>query len=182
MLISSSFAAMKAGNNQLIYLTSALCFMLLMSGCKDTNSPQAVTEKFLISFSRMDFETAKGLSTKNTWDLLEIMAAFGKEVPETYKEKMGDQLKIKITHTEKESDSTVIVSYTTEPKLLPFNKLRLLKEVDANGRDRWKVDFSSLSIIGADELYLEEEQHAVDMEVGQGVADTVQVSDTGVSR
>jgi len=141
--------------------------LLLLASCKNTNSPQAVTEKFLISFSRMDFETAKRLSTRNTWDLLEIMAAFGKEVPDAYKEKMADQLKIKITGTEKESDSTVIVSYTTSPKLLPFNKLRLLKDIDANGRDRWKVDFSSLDILGADQMYLEEEQHAVDVEAEQ---------------
>jgi|SRR5690606_13910218 len=156
------------------YLLVALSLcMLLAYSCKNTNSPQSVTEKFLTSFSRLDFETAKSLSTKNTWEMLDIMAAFAKEVPEEHKEKISAQLKIRITDTQKESDSTVVVSYTTTPKFLPFNKLRLLKQKDIDGRERWKVDFSSLDVIGGDDLYLEEEQQPLDLEMGRGATDTV---------
>ncbi len=160
----------------------ALFCVFFWVGCKNTNSPQSVTEKFLSSFSRMDFETAKTLSTKNTWDMLEIMSAFAKEVPDEHKEKISEQLKIRITGTQKETDSTVIVSYTTDPKFLPFNKLRLLKQKDADGRERWKVDFSSLDIIGGDELFIEEEQHAVDIEMERGATDTVALPDMSGGR
>lgn len=137
---------------------------VLFSSCKNTNSPQAVTEKFLNSFVKMDYETARSLSTKNTWELLDIWASFAKDIPESVKQEKADHFKVKITESKRESDSTVIVSYTTDPKILPFNKLRLMRQTDVEGRERWKVDISTLDLIGGEELYIEEEQKAVDVE------------------
>lgn len=136
----------------------------LFYSCKNTNSPQAVTEKFLNSFVKMDYETARSLSTKNTWELLDIWASFAKDIPESVKQEKAEHFKVKITESKRESDSTVIVSYTTDPKILPFNKLRLLRQTDIEGRERWKVDISTLDLIGGEELYIEEEQKAVDVE------------------
>ncbi len=143
-----------------------LLFGLLFSwtSCKNSNSPQAVTEKFLNSFVKMDYEAAKSVSTKNTWELLDIWASFSKEIPEDVKQKKIDDFKVKITDTKKESDTTMVVSYVTEPKILPFNKLRLLQEKDIEGNVRWKVDISTLDLIGGDELYIEEENQAVEEE------------------
>ncbi|WP_118974647.1 DUF4878 domain-containing protein [Taibaiella koreensis] len=146
--------------------TSLLLLLVatLIWSCKNTNSPQAVTEKFLNSFVQMDYETAKSLSTKNTWELLDIWASFAKDIPESVKKQKAESFKVKITDNKRESDSTVIITYTTEPKILPFNKLRLLRQTDIEGRERWKVDISTLDLIGGEELYIEEEQKAIEVE------------------
>jgi hypothetical protein len=148
-------------------------FTVAIYSCKNTNSPQAVTEKFLNSFVKMDYESAKALSTKNTWGLLDIWASFSKDIPEEVKKEKAANFKVKIMESKKESDSTMIITYTTEPKILPFNKLRLLKQTDPEGRERWKVDISTLDLVGGEEMYIEEENKAVDVEVERGAADTI---------
>lgn len=142
-------------------MASLLCLILIFfASCKNSNAPDAVAEKFLISFSQFDYETAKSLSTKNTWELLDIMAAFTENASEERKNAVTENLKIKITGTKKESDSTLIVTYTSDPKILPFNQLRMLKTIDANGRDRWKVDISTLDLVGGEDMYIQEENKA----------------------
>lgn len=148
-----------------------LLTVIVFYSCKNTNSPQAVTEKFLNSFVQMDYETAKSLSTRNTWELLDIWASFAKDIPEEVKKEKAEAFKVKINDSRRESDSTVIVSYTTEPKVLPFDKLRLLRQTDLEGRERWKVDISTLDLIGGEELY--EEQKGVEVEVERIPADTI---------
>jgi hypothetical protein len=138
-----------------------ICSIVVVS-CKNSNSPQAVTEKFLNSFVRMDLETAKSISTKNTWGFLDIWASFSKQVPEEVIKERSDNFKIKIIGSQKETDSTVVVSYTTEPKILPFNQLRLLRQTDMEGRERWKVDLSTIDLVGGDEMYIEEENKSVE--------------------
>lgn len=135
--------------------------LLLFSSCKDTGSPQAVAEKFLYSVRTLDIETAKSLSTRNTWGLLDILVIYTDPLPPEKKEAYGENLKIKITEVQTESDSTVIVSYTSDPKFLPFSKIRMLKTTDKSGRDRWKVDISTLDLVEGEDLYIEEENTAV---------------------
>jgi hypothetical protein len=157
---------------QRLYISALLLLIATVYySCKNTNSPQAVTEKFLNSFVKMDYETAKSLSTRNTWELLDIWASFAKDIPEEIKNEKAANFKVKITGNKRESDSTIIISYTTEPKVLPFDKLRLLRQTDAEGRERWKVDISTLDLIGGEELY--EEQKAVEVEVERVPADTI---------
>lgn len=143
----------------------ALILLTGLVSCKNSNSPQAVTEKFLVSFVKMDYETAKAISTKNTWGFLDIWASFSKQIPDEVKEAKMENFKVKITDTKKESDSTMVVTYVTEPKILPFNQIRLLQEKDIEGNIKWKVDISTLDIIGGDELYIEEENKAVDVDI-----------------
>lgn len=150
-----------------------LMLSLVFYSCKNTNSPQAVTEKFLNSFVKMDYETAKSLSTKNTWEFLDIWVSYAKDIPEDIRKAKAEHFKVKITDAKKETDSTMVVTYTSEPKVLPFNKLRLLQQKDAEGRVRWKVDISTLDLIGGDELYIEEEHKAVEIEVERQPADTI---------
>lgn len=157
---------------QRLYISALLLLMATVYySCKNTNSPQAVTEKFLNSFVKMDYETAKSLSTRNTWELLDIWASFAKDIPEEIRNEKAANFKVKITGNKRESDSTMIISYTTEPKVLPFDKLRLLRQTDAEGRERWRVDISTLDLIGGEELY--EEQKAVEVEVERVPADTI---------
>jgi len=160
---------MKSRFNTIILL---LLLTAIYSSCKNTNSPQAVTDKFLNSFVKMDYETAKSLSTKNTWELLDIWVSFAKDIPEEVKKAKAENFKVKITGSKRESDSTVIVSYTTEPKVLPFDKLRLRLQPDAEGRERWKVDISTVDLIGGEEL-LYEEHKAIEVEVEREPADTI---------
>ena len=159
--------------NKHTLLLLLLLVTTLFYSCKNTNSPQAVTEKFLSSFVKMDYETAKALSTKNTWGLLDIWASFSKDIPEEVRNEKAAHFKVRITDSKKESDSTMIISYTTEPKILPFNQLRLLRQMDAEGRERWKVDISTLDLVGGDEMYIEEEKNAVEVEVERQAPDTV---------
>jgi len=146
----------------LVRLLSVVLPLFIFSSCKNTNSPQAVTEKFLTSVVQTDFDKAKALSTKNTWGMLDIWASFTKGIPEKVKQEKAENFKVKILDTKKESDSTVVVTYTTDPKILPFNKIRLQKELDIEGRVKWKVDISTLELGTADELYI----NAVDTNSG----------------
>lgn len=128
----------------------------LFISCIDTNSPEAVTEKFLFCFAKFDFETAKSISTRSTWELITIMDANMKEFSEEEKKKKEKDIQIKITSREQETDSTVIVSYQTTPQILPFSRIRLLRQYDKEGRERWKVDISTLEMIAEDDLYNED--------------------------
>ena len=65
-------------------------------------------------------------------------------------------MKIKIVKTDKETDSTLIVSFHTNPKFLPFQKFRLLKREDNFGKVRWKVDISTIDLIGEEPLYMDQ--------------------------
>lgn len=153
--------------------------LLFLVACKDTGSPQAVAEKFLFNLRVMDIETAKSLSTKNTWGLLDIMVIFTDTISVAQKEKYGNNMKLKITDVKKESDSTVIVTFSSEPKFLPFNKIRMLKTIDLNGRDRWKVDISTLDLVEGEDLYIEEENLPVMDEANENV-DSLQRKDSSV--
>jgi len=138
------------------YFTCAifLAIMFCLPACKDSGSPEAVSRLFLISLNKGDFETASGIATKNTNDILKIMAHLtGNKLSEEQKIKRAEQFVVKITGTRQESDSTMIVSFSTQPAFLPFNQFRLLKQTDKDGRDRWKVDISTLDLAGGSDQY-----------------------------
>ncbi len=80
--------------------------------------------------------------------MLDILASPYQEMPESEKNALFQNFKVKVTDSKKESDSTVIVTYVTEPKILPFNKLRLLQQKDLEGNIKWKVDISTLDLVG----------------------------------
>ena len=142
---------MKQSVTYLLLFLISLCFFY---SCKNSNSPQAVTEKFLTSVVQTDFDKAKSLSTKNTWGMLDIWAAYTKKIPENIKAERAENFKVKILDTKTESDTTVIVTYSSDPKILPFNKIRLQKETDMEGKVKWKVDISTLELGGGDQLYI----------------------------
>lgn len=138
-------------------LTNAITLLLAMvlwTSCKDSGSPEAVSQLFLISLNKADFETASGISTKNTRDILKIMAynSDGKLTDEQ-KEQRAANFEVKITGHMPESDTTVIVTFVTKPEILPFKQVRLLKQLEKDGRERWKVDISTLDLAGGSDQY-----------------------------
>jgi len=138
------------------YFTSILLSLIVVSftSCKDSGSPEAVSRLFLISLNKADFETASGIATKNTNDILKIMAHLTSDkLSEEQKAKRAEQFTVKIIGTRQESDSTMIVSFNTQPAFLPFNQFRLLKQTDKDGRERWKVDISTLDLAGGSDQY-----------------------------
>jgi len=130
---------------------------LIFNSCKDSGSPEAVSQLFLVSLNKADFETAAGISTKNTRDILKIMAynSDGKLTDEQ-KEKRAESFEVKITGNKPETDSTVIITFNTKPDFLPFKQFRLLKLMDKDGRERWKVDISTLDLAGGSDQYSRE--------------------------
>lgn len=128
--------------------------LLLLSSCKDSGSPKSVTQLFLISLNKNDLETARSISTANTHDMLKIWGKLSNgKFSEEELQKRAESFKVKITKVQKESDTTVLVSYTTAPQILPFSQIQLQKQTDRDGRTRWKVDISTLDFSGSTDIY-----------------------------
>lgn len=132
-------------------LLSLAIVVLSLSSCKYSNTPESVARKFLISFNQMDFATAKSLSTSNTWEILDIMSEATKNIPQERKENFASQFTVDILGVKKESDSTLVITFKTKPKRLPFNQLRMVKSVNNDGNTRWKVDISTLDLLNSEE-------------------------------
>lgn len=143
-----------------------------LSSCKYSNTPESVARKFLISFNQMDFATAKSLSTPSTWEILDIMAEATRDIPQERKENFAKQFSVDILGVKKESDSTMVVTFETKPKRLPFNQLRLLKTINKDGNTRWKVDISTLDLLNSEENQNQAPDDLLNMET-----DTAQTSD-----
>lgn len=139
------------------YLFLVLVSSTVLVACKNTNSPDQTATKFLSSMYSMDFELARSLSTKNTWNIIKILEHKTKDVTEEEKSALIGKLKVTITEIIPETDSTELVYFTTEPDFQIFPALRILSQTDADGRVRYKVDNSSLdSLSGGDALIVTE--------------------------
>ncbi len=135
-----------------------LLLLCMLTACKNPNTPEQTAAKFLNSLYNYDFEMAKSLSTRNTWSILNIMDARTKDIPDEVKQENVGKLKINITRTVQETDSTYIVYYTTEPDFQIFPALRILKLEDEDGKPRYRIDISSLdSLSGGNDAFIEEE-------------------------
>lgn len=131
--------------------------------CKDTNSAEATAEKFIFSMSRLDMESARSLSTKDTWRILKLFDAATKDMTEEEKDALTFNInKFTVTKSEPINDSTVVITYETEPEYLPFASLKLVRQEDSEGNGKWKVDISSLDSLDADNDKVIEEMKAVD--------------------
>lgn len=125
-----------------------LTFILFLNACKDSGSPESITELFLISLNQMDYTTMNTISTRNTKDMLKIMQSVSKNaISEEELSKRAAHFKVKILKKEMESDSIAWVSFQTEPQLLPFNKLKLRKVIERMDKEAWKIDFSTLDLM-----------------------------------
>ncbi len=135
----------------------AIIFLMTlgMFSCKNSHSPQAVAEGFVVSYSKMDYESAKNFSTRETWDFLEVFEYYTKELSAEEKKKYEEtKVKFKVLNQQKESDTSMVLTFETDPQYLPFNKLRLVSHVDRNGRVKWKVDINTISIIEGEDIYM----------------------------
>lgn len=138
--------------------TWILLLLCMLTACKNPNTPEQTAMKFLNSLYNYDFEMAKSISTRSTWSILNIMDARTKDIPDEVKQEQVGKLKINITRTVPETDSTYIIYYTTDPDFQIFPALRILKLTDEDGKPRYRVDISSLdSLSGSSDAFIEEE-------------------------
>lgn len=118
---------------------------LLLNSCKDSGSPESITELFLISMNRLDYTTMNTISTKTTRDFIKILQKQGGDkFTEEFLENRANNFKVKITGTIPENDSVVWVSFSTDPQIMPVDKIKLRKVVEKLDKVSWKVDFSTL--------------------------------------
>lgn len=132
------------------YSGAIFAFLLSLGACKSTNSPKAVTETFLVSVARLDFNTAKNYSTKQTWSFLKVLEREVEHLSPEQREAYLDGFKVKIVKETKLDDSTYKVEFVTTPELLPFNALNLKAEKNLEGNIRWKIDFNSFQFMQED--------------------------------
>lgn len=138
-----------------LYCLIFLSFMsiMLLGGCKDSGSPESVTELFLISLNKLDYTTMRNISTKNTRELIKIMEALSKDKisPEDMEKRAGN-LKIKIKGKKVENDSTVYVQFTTEPRVLPVDQVQLVRVTEKLDKTAWKVNISTMDLLESSQL------------------------------
>lgn len=143
-----------SGSRYPVLLLFIFGICLCLSSCKYSNSPESVARRFLVSFNQLDFATAKSLSTPNTWQILDIMAEATKNISQDRKDAFSRNFTVKIIQTEKESDTSRIITFQTIPKRLPFNKIRLVRTFNKDGNVRWKVDISTLDLLDSEKPQL----------------------------
>lgn len=128
-----------------------LCIFLMSIGlnaCKDSGSPESITELFIISYKNMDFVTLKNISTKNTKELLKIFEYYAQDstLVEEWKNKYDD-VKIKILNKSIVNDTTVYVKFETHPDIFPVNEIKLIQITEKLDKKSWKVDLSTVEIM-----------------------------------
>ncbi len=136
------------------------CISWVFAGCKNSNTPDQTAIKFLNCMYTYDFEGAKNLSTSNTWPIINGIKKATAEVSEEEKLAMVGKLKVEILNVKQETDSTELVYYNTQPDFQIFKAIKILKQVDEDGKIRYKVDNASTdSLSGGDDLQLDEVIH-----------------------
>lgn len=128
--------------------------MIILSGsCKDSGSPESITELFLISLNKLDYTTMKNISTRNTRELIKIMEGLSKDKisPEDIEKRAGN-LKIKIKGKKVENDSTVYVRFATEPGLLPIDQVQLVRVTEKLDKTVWKINISTMDLLESRQL------------------------------
>lgn len=97
----------------------------------DSNSPKASADKFLTSLYRMDYETAKSMSTENTRKLVDMIAQFSAMVPDSVKEN-AKKTKVNIKDVKEEGDKATVTYTVKDPasgKSQPMEqKLTMIKQ------------------------------------------------------
>lgn len=119
--------------------------------CKDSGSPESITELFLISLNKLDYTTLNSISTKNTKSILKIMKVLTEEKLDPKEmEKRGEKFEVEILKTTPIDDSTVVVQFKTTPTILPMDKIQLVKVVEKLDKTAWKVNISTVDLMEAE--------------------------------
>lgn len=137
------------------YCIVFLSFLMIIisGGCKDSGSPESITELFLISLNKLDYTTMKNISTRNTRELIKIMESLSKDKisPEDMEQRAGN-LKIKIKGKKIENDSTVYVQFVTEPGLLPVDQVQLVRVTEKLDKTVWKINISTMDLLESGQI------------------------------
>lgn len=133
---------------------------VLMGGCKDSGSPEAITELFLLSLNKLDYTTMRSISTKNTREMIKIMESITQQYPidAAVLERRADTFKVRILGKTLINDSTARVKFETKPELLPINELQLVRVKEKLDKMVWKVDISTVELAKIKAEQLREEQ------------------------
>lgn len=143
------------------------CFSTFQA-CKDSGSPESITELFLISLNKLDYTTLNSISTKNTKSILKIMKALTEEkINPKEMEKRGENFEVEILETTPIDDSTVVVKFKTNPTILPMDKIQLVKVVEKLDKVAWKVNISTVDLMEAEDKELPKTQGERTSEDGQ---------------
>lgn len=168
--------------NQIFKKIIVFVSLFILASCKNSNSPQSVAEEFVVSYSKMDYETAKNFSTKETWNFLEVFEHYTKDLsPEEKEQYEQTKIRFKVVDQTQESDTSIILTFSSEPQFLPFNQLRLVSHIDRNGRERWKVDINTISIIEGEDIYMLPGEANIQepfSQEGEIIMDTIQPQET----
>lgn len=124
-----------------------LLSLLFTTSCKDSGSPESITELFLISCKNLDFVTLNTISTKNTKDVLKILQHYTSDSSTVQKwtENFND-IKIKVKNKHYDNDSTVFVSFTTEPEMFSISEFKLIQVTEKLDKKSWKIDISTIEM------------------------------------
>lgn len=128
-----------------------LAILISTSSCKDSGSPESITELFLISLNKLDYTTMRNISTRNTRELLKIMEDISKKNPidSAALELRADTFKFKIKGKTLTNDSTALVSFETTPQLLPIHQIQLIRVNEKLDKTAWKIDISTIELAQA---------------------------------
>ncbi len=131
--------------------TGFLTILCLWTACKDSGSPKSIATLFLISMNKNDMVTARNISTRNTQDILKIWEKLTKDkFTEAELNRRAENFKVEVYRVKQTSDTIAWVQFKTRPQILPFEEIRLLKFTDKSGRERWRVDISTLALLESD--------------------------------
>lgn len=125
--------------------------------CKDSGSPESITELFLISCKNLDYVTLNTISTKNTKDVLKILQHFTSDstLVQQWNENYGD-MKIKIKGKHFENDSTVYVKFTTDPEMFSIDEFKLVQITEKLDKKSWKIDISTIDMYEKDQASIKD--------------------------
>lgn len=136
----------------------AILISVFSSSCKDSGSPESITELFLISLNQLDYQTMNSISTRNTKEIIKIMQTLTKDkLSEEELEERAGKLKISILNTRYLNDSTAHVHFHTEPQLLPIDKIQLVKVLEKLDKVAWKIDISTVDLLETESIEIEED-------------------------
>lgn len=128
-------------------------FASLLTSCKDSGSPESITRLFLISLNKLDYVTAKNISTRSTRELLNIMRAnTDGKFTEAELELRAENLKVVLGKMEMINDSTAYVNFRTSPSILPLSKVKLVLVTQKLDKKEWQIDISTIDLAESQSL------------------------------
>lgn len=111
-----------------------------------SNGPKSTAEKFLTSFSHLEFEAAKSVSTEETKKILDMYAQFTTIMADSVKAE-AKKINIKIVDEKIEGEKAVVTYTTSEDDHKTQRTLDLVKK-----EDKWLVSWNKGDMEGGEDV------------------------------